>query len=179
MPDPVERRLAAIMFTDIVGYTALMAESEEKGLRVRERHRALVRPLVERYHGESIEARGDESLSTFPTALDAVNCALAIEAAARDDAELKLHVGIHLGTTRLRLRPSVRDIVHLLSQLDIQRGHAPRIVGREVDDHPVPDVEPLGMVLQRLRDQCDARHEAERLVEVPESKLAMQLVVLD
>ncbi len=50
-----ERRLAAIMFTDIVGYTALMAESEEKGLRAKERHRALVRPLVERYHGEWIE----------------------------------------------------------------------------------------------------------------------------
>ncbi len=75
---PTERRLAAIMFTDIVGYTALMAESEQKGLRARERHRALVRPLVEQYHGESIEARGDESLSTFPTALDAVNCGLAL-----------------------------------------------------------------------------------------------------
>ncbi len=79
----VERKLAAIMFTDIVGYTALMAESEEKGLRARERHRALVRPLVARYHGESIEARGDESLSTFPTALDAVNCALAIGGRSR------------------------------------------------------------------------------------------------
>jgi class 3 adenylate cyclase/TolB-like protein len=93
----VERRLAAIMFTDIVGYTALMAESEEKGLRVRERHRALVRPLVEQYHGESIEARGDESLSVFPTALDAVNCALAIEEQVKSDPELRLHVGIHLG----------------------------------------------------------------------------------
>ncbi len=59
----VERKLAAIMFTDIVGYTALMAESEEKGLRVRARHRELVRPLVERYHGQWIEATGDESLS--------------------------------------------------------------------------------------------------------------------
>ncbi len=48
--DRTERRLAAIMFTDIVGYTALMAESEEKGLRARERHRKLVRPLVEKYH---------------------------------------------------------------------------------------------------------------------------------
>jgi TolB-like protein/class 3 adenylate cyclase len=93
----VERRLAAIMFTDIVGYTALMAESEEKGLRVRERHRTLVRPLVEQYHGESIEARGDESLSVFPTALDAVNCALAIEEHLQSDPELRLHVGIHLG----------------------------------------------------------------------------------
>ena len=51
--DRTERRLAAIMFTDIVGYAALMAESEAKGLRVRERHRALVRPLVEAYRGES------------------------------------------------------------------------------------------------------------------------------
>ena len=59
-----ERRLAAIMFTDIVDYTALMAESEEKGLRAKDRHRALVRPLVERYHGEWIESPGDQSLST-------------------------------------------------------------------------------------------------------------------
>ncbi len=43
------------MFTDIVGYTALMAESEEKGLRVRARHREVVAPLVVRYHGEPIE----------------------------------------------------------------------------------------------------------------------------
>ncbi len=45
-----ERRLAAIMFTDIVGYTARMAESEATGLRVRERHRELLRPMVEKYH---------------------------------------------------------------------------------------------------------------------------------
>ena len=53
MPSPgSERRLAAIMFTDIVGYTAaLMAESEAKGLRARERHRELLAPLAERYNG--------------------------------------------------------------------------------------------------------------------------------
>jgi class 3 adenylate cyclase len=48
--DRSERRLAAIMFTDIVGYTALMAESEERG--VRDRHRALVRPLVAECRGK-------------------------------------------------------------------------------------------------------------------------------
>ncbi len=63
---------------------------------MRERHRALVRPLVEKYHGEWIEARGDESLSTFPTALDAVNCALAIQEAVAN-SKLSLHLGIHLG----------------------------------------------------------------------------------
>ena len=111
------RRLAAIMFTDIVGYTALMAESEERGLRARERHRALVRPLVERYHGEWIEARGDESLSTFPTALDAVNCALAIEAAACDDADLKLHVGIHLGDVVVQDGEVSGDGVNIASRI--------------------------------------------------------------
>ena len=84
------------MFTDIVGFTALMAESEAKGLRAKEQHRALVRPLVERYHGECIEARGDESLSVFPSTLDAVNCAFAVEAEL-SSLELKLHIGIHLG----------------------------------------------------------------------------------
>ncbi len=93
----MERRLAAIMFVDIVGYTALMAASEAKGLRARERHRAVVRPLVEKHGGEAIEARGDESLAVFPTALDAVNCALAIEEALAGDGELRLHIGIHLG----------------------------------------------------------------------------------
>ncbi len=68
MPSPgSERRLAAIMFTDIVGYTALMAESEAKGLRVRTKHRQVVRPLVERYHGEWVESPGDHTLSTFPS----------------------------------------------------------------------------------------------------------------
>ncbi len=116
-PEGAGRRLAAIMFTDIVGYTALMAESEEKGLRVRERHRALVRPLVEQYHGEWVEARGDESLSTFPTALDAVNCALAIEAAARGDAELKLHLGIHLGDLVVQGGEISGDGVNIASRL--------------------------------------------------------------
>ena len=92
-----ERRLAAIMFTDIVGYTALMAESEETGLRVRERHREIVRPLVERHHGDWIESPGDQSLSTFPSAHDAANCALAIQKQLGDEPELKLHIGIHSG----------------------------------------------------------------------------------
>ncbi len=94
---PSERRLAAILFTDIVGYTALMAESEERGLAARRRHRELVRPLVGVFSGELIEARRDESLSIFPSALEAVNCALAIEDALQGESDLRLHIGIHLG----------------------------------------------------------------------------------
>ncbi len=114
---PTERRLAAIMFTDIVGYTALMAESEEKALRARERHRALVRPLVQRYRGDAIEARGDESLSVFPSVLDAVNCGLAMQAEIEREPELALHIGIHLGDIVLRRGEVSGDGVNIASRI--------------------------------------------------------------
>ncbi len=79
-PQSAERRLAAILFTDLVGSTEWMAQSEEAGLRVKRRHRELVREQVERFRGDFVEAPGDETLSIFHSALDAVSCALAIEA---------------------------------------------------------------------------------------------------
>ncbi len=57
-----ERRLAAILFTDIVGSTAVTARSESAGLELRDRHRELVRTQVTRYHGRFIEAPGDSAL---------------------------------------------------------------------------------------------------------------------
>ncbi len=92
-----DRRLTAILFSDIVGYTALMGRDEQAGLRVRERHRSLLRPLAARHHGKIVDENGDELVGAFPSALDAVACALAAQASLRDDAELKLRIGIHLG----------------------------------------------------------------------------------
>ena len=97
MQPSVERKLAAIMFTDIVGYTALMGESEEKGREVRKRHARRLRPLVDRYRGEWVQDVGDETLTWFQSAVDAVNCALAIQAALKDDPLLSIRIGIHLG----------------------------------------------------------------------------------
>ena len=147
-PDAVERKLAAIMFTDIVGYTALMAESEEKGLRVRERHRAVVRPLVERYHGEWIESPGDQSLSTFPTALDAVNCGLAIHEALRDDPDLKLHIGIHSGDIVVQGGEISGDGVNIAARLcPLSKGGELCVSGevyQSVRNQPNIEATPLG-----------------------------------
>jgi adenylate cyclase len=85
------------MFTDIVGYTALMAESEQTGLAVRERHRALLGRLAGRCQGQIVDENGDELVLSFPSALDAVSCALAAQAELRGDPDLKLRIGIHLG----------------------------------------------------------------------------------
>jgi class 3 adenylate cyclase len=97
----MERRLAAILFTDVVGYTALMGRDEAAGRRVRARHESLVRAQVERYHGRWIEEKGDESLSVFPSALEAVDCALALQAELEGDSELSLRIGVHLGDVTL------------------------------------------------------------------------------
>ena len=92
-----ERRLLAIMFTDVVGYTALTERDEAAAVRVRERHRDLVRTLVDQFDGELVDATGDESLSIFPSALRAVDCALALQGAVRSHPDLRLRIGIHLG----------------------------------------------------------------------------------
>ncbi len=148
------RRLAAIMFTDIVGYTALMATSEERGLRARKRHRALVGPLVASHRGESIEAKGDESLSVFPNVLDAVRCALEIQDRLREEPDLRLHIGIHLGDVVVRDGEVSGDGVNIASRIcALSRGGGIRVSGevhRAIRNQP--DVESVALGEQKLKN---------------------------
>jgi len=117
IPTGTERRLAAILLTDIVGYTALMGRDEAAGRRARERHRSLVVPLVEQYRGQVIEARGDETLSVFPSTLDAVHCALAIEDALAEEPDLRLHLGIHTGDVVVQAGEVAGDGVNIAARI--------------------------------------------------------------
>ncbi len=105
------------MFSDVAGSTAMMAQSESAGLRARELHRQAVHTRVIQYHGEWIEAPGDETLSTFSNALDAVNCALAIQADLAADPELSLHIGIHTGDVVFRGGEIYGDGVNIASRV--------------------------------------------------------------
>lgn len=73
------RQLAAIMFTDIVGYTALMGKDSAKALDLVRISKEIQKPLVEKHNGNWIKEMGDGALAKFGTALDAVNCAIAIQ----------------------------------------------------------------------------------------------------
>jgi len=92
-----ERRLAAIMFTDVVGYTAITERDEARAVEIRETHRDLVRTLVKQFDGELVDATGDESFSIFASALRAVDCALALQGALASHPDLRIRIGIHLG----------------------------------------------------------------------------------
>ena len=66
------RQLAAIMFTDIVGYTALMGQDEQKALDLLDRNRRTQRPIIEKYQGEWLKEIGDGVLASFKTVSEAV-----------------------------------------------------------------------------------------------------------
>ena len=73
------RQLAAIMFTDIVGYTALMGEDEQKAFDLLEKNRDIQRPIIEQSGGKWIKEIGDCVLASFSTVSDAVICAGTIQ----------------------------------------------------------------------------------------------------
>jgi len=84
-------QLAAIMFTDIVGYTALMGKDSAKALELVRISKEIQKPLVEKNHGQWLKEMGDGALVKFGTALDAVNCAIEIQELARAKFDGKLH----------------------------------------------------------------------------------------
>jgi pimeloyl-ACP methyl ester carboxylesterase len=101
----------------VVGYTALTERDEAAAVRVRDRHRQLVDTLVKQFDGELVDATGDESLSIFPSALRAVDCALALQGALRSHPDLRLRIGIHLGDVLRRNGEVIGEGVNVASRI--------------------------------------------------------------
>jgi len=92
-----QRKLVAIMFTDIVGYTALMSNNEQNALRILRKKREVLKPLIRLFNGEWLKEMGDGTLSSFSSAVDAVNCAHAIQLSLKRQPHFKIRIGIHVG----------------------------------------------------------------------------------
>src|SRR3954454_3502438 len=111
------RQLAAIMFTDIVGYTALMGEDEQKAFDVLRKNRQLQKPVIEKFNGKWIKEIGDGVLASFHTVTDAVMCASEIQKACESIDDLKLRIGIHLGEVVFEDNDVFGDGVNIASRL--------------------------------------------------------------
>ncbi|MHB2037082.1 MAG: adenylate/guanylate cyclase domain-containing protein [Nitrososphaerales archaeon] len=99
-----QRRLAAIMFTDVVGYTSYAQRNESEALKVLEEHREVLRSILPKHDGQEVKTMGDAFLIEFPSALEAVRCSISIQqemkdknASTSENKCLALRIGIHLG----------------------------------------------------------------------------------
>jgi len=91
------RMLAAIMFTDMVGYTALMQQDERKAKQNRDRHRKILQNSVSNHHGEILQYYGDGTLCIFNSAIEGVECAIEIQMNLQQEPKIPLRIGIHTG----------------------------------------------------------------------------------
>src|SRR6266487_27854 len=120
-----QRRLAAIMFTDMVGYSALSQRNEKLAQELLEEHRRLLREIFPRFNGTEIKTIGDAFLVEFGSALEAAQCAIEIQRtlAKRNhdvisDRRIELKIGIHIGDVVHRDGDVYGDGVNIASRIE-------------------------------------------------------------
>ena len=111
-----EHRLAAILFTDIAGYTALMGRNEDKAFEMLRINREIHDTLIKRYNGTLIKEMGDGILASFGSATDAVQCAMEIQQEAKAE-NIPLKIGIHEGEMVFAGDDVLGDGVNIASRL--------------------------------------------------------------
>ena len=111
------RQLAAIMFTDIVGYTALMGNNEQKAFELLRKNREIQKPIIEEFGGQWIKELGDGVMASFPTVSDAVYAAIKIQQACLVSNDFLLRIGIHQGEVVFENGDIFGDAVNIASRL--------------------------------------------------------------
>ncbi len=120
-----KRRLAAIMFTDIVGFAAMTRRNEKLSLQLLERHHKLLRSCFTRFSGREIKSIGDGFLIEFASALEGARCAIAVQKCLRDhnrshspESQMQVRIGLHVGEVVERETDVFGDGVNIASRLE-------------------------------------------------------------
>jgi len=122
----VQRRLAAILAADVVGYSRLMEQDEAGTMAaLAERRKAILEPLLNKYRGRVVRLMGDGTLAEFASAVDAVQCAVDIQKAMREanaklpeDRAVVLRVGLNLGDVVVEDGDLYGDGVNIAARLE-------------------------------------------------------------
>ncbi len=163
-----QRKLAAIMFTDMVGYSTLAQRDDKLALELLEEHRQLLREIFPRFNGTEIKTIGDAFLIEFQSALEAAQCAIEIQRtlAKRNhdvpaDRHIEVRIGIHLGDVMHRGGDVYGDGVNIASRIERLAGAGGICVSMDVE--------------RQIRNALEARCEKLKPTELKNISVAMDL----
>ncbi len=118
------RELAAIMFEDLVGYTAITQQNEQRALELLEEYRKVTRTSLPKYHGREVKTVGDAFLVEFTSALEASQCAIDIQRRMYErnkgvsaPERLFVRIGIHIGDVERKGNDILGDAVNIGSRV--------------------------------------------------------------
>ena len=122
---PMKRRLAAILATDAVGYSRMMAADEEGTIRTLAAHRAVIDGIIQYHDGRIVGTAGDSVLAEFASPVEAVRCAIEIQDALKtrndsfpEEKRLLFRIGINLGDVMVKGEDLLGDGVNIASRLE-------------------------------------------------------------
>jgi adenylate cyclase len=163
-----QRKLAAIMFTDMVGYSALSQRDDKLALELLEEHRQLLREIFPRFNGAEIKTIGDAFLVEFNSALEAAQCAIEIQrslakrnADAPAERQVELKIGIHIGDVVHRGGDVYGDGVNIASRIEPLAGAGGICVSMDVE--------------RQIRNAVETRFEKLEPTELKNISVAMDL----
>ena len=162
------RKLAAIMFTDMVGYSALSQRNEKLALELLEEHRVLLRAVFPRFNGKEIKTIGDAFLVEFHSALEAAQCAIEMQRALAkrnhdvpNDRRVEIKIGIHIGDVVHRGGDVYGDGVNIASRIEPLAGAGGICVSMDVE--------------RQIRTSLEVRFEKLAPTELKNISVAMDL----
>src|SRR6266702_143186 len=168
MSNTEQRKLAAIMFTDMVGYSVLAQRDDKLALELLEEHRELLREIFPRFNGTEIKTIGDAFLIEFHSALEGAQCAIEIQRALAKrnhdvtaDRRIELKIGIHIGDVVHRGGDVYGDGVNIASRIEQLAGPGGICVSMDVE--------------RQIRNALEARFEKLAPTELKNISVAMDV----
>ena len=112
------KKLKAIVFTDIVDFTKISAEDEQRALDIINKQREILKPIVFEHKGEWLKEIGDGLLFSFDSSLDAVQCSIQIQQVLQKVDDFKIRIGIHQGDIFIKDGDVYGDDVNITSRVE-------------------------------------------------------------
>ncbi|MEP6648124.1 MAG: adenylate/guanylate cyclase domain-containing protein, partial [Saprospiraceae bacterium] len=112
------RQLAAILFADMTGYTALIQENEYIAIEKRKRLKEVLENTIPRFNGKILQYYGDGSLSIFQSAIDSVLCSIDMQRQLQREPKVSVRMGIHTGDVIIEADAIYGDGVNLASRIE-------------------------------------------------------------